>query len=229
MLDIICKICNFSILFFYSQINSLYCIFAYLFGYTGDIFFNYYNIEYLQIKFTGDKFEKIDKTTKSVLFNHVSYADFIIDNYILQCKGCYLSNHYLFLIIPFTCIYAIITRQIYLFNRNTYNTQIGECIVDTVCNKWNRILLFYPEGRRNKTGKIIPLKFGIIKHLYLQKLPCQIINISNKEKVINENRLSVNYGVVCNVVITEQIDPVNFDTLDDFIEKISTMWIQNFQ
>ncbi len=55
------------------------------------------------------------------------------------------------------------------------------------------------------------------------------MNISNKDKVVNEKKWFINYGIICNIIITEQIYPSRFDTLDDFIEEITRKWIECFQ
>jgi 1-acyl-sn-glycerol-3-phosphate acyltransferase len=227
MLNIIYNIINFSSIVIYTQMLAIYYSFVYFFGYKDDNF-HYFNTKIFQIKYSGDSYEKIVKTTKVVLVNHISFADFFIDNYVLECNGCYISRYLVILAIPFSALYCIITRQAYYFNRDNAKHQIGD-IIDTICNQWNKILILYPEGTRNTTGKVIPLKFGAIKHVYLQKFPCQIMNISNKDKVMNEKQFLVNYGVICNVIITEQIDPSKFETLDAFIEYISRKWIENFQ
>ena len=152
----------------------------------------------------------------------------VLPKWWYECKGCYLSRYLVCLIIPLNALYCIITRQAYYFNRNNIKNQIGD-IMDTVCNQWEKIAILYPEGTRNTTKKVIPLKYGAIKQIYLCNLPLQIMNISNKDKVINEKQLNVNYGIVCNVIITEQIDPSKFETLDAFIEEITKKWIENFQ
>jgi 1-acyl-sn-glycerol-3-phosphate acyltransferase len=227
MLNIIFKIVNFSSMIIYWQILSLYYIISTQFFGVKDDYFHFAITSY-NIRFTGDTYEKINKTTKVVLMNHASFADFFIDNYILDCKGCYLSRYLVCLVIPLNALYCIITRQAYYFNRNNIKHQIGD-IIDTVCNQWEKIAILYPEGTRNTTKKVIPLKYGAIKQIYLRNLPLQIMNISNKDKVINEKQLNVNYGVVCNVIITEQIDPSKFETFDAFIEEITKKWIENFQ
>jgi 1-acyl-sn-glycerol-3-phosphate acyltransferase len=229
MFGSIYRIFNFLCFLIYSQLYALYstlsiCLFI---GYK-DNFFHDSNVKTLKIKYTGDTFEKINSSTKVVIVNHLSWADCFIDNYILHCKGCYLSRNIMMFVVPFSAIYTILTRQAYFFNRNNGKKIIGS-IINTICNKWNKILILYAEGTRNTTGKPIPLKYGGIKQIYIQKLPCQIMNISNKNKVIDEKNFIINYGVICNVIITKQIDPNDYNSLEEFIEEITRVWIENFQ
>ena len=181
------------------------------------------------VKFTGDNYKNIDKTTKAVLINHVSFADFFIDNCVLQGHGCYLSRWIIFIIMPFSSILSLLANQIYFFKRGNNKLSQLHNIVHTICNKNNRILIVYPEGTRNKTLTPIPLKLGMIKALYDKKIPLQIININNKHHVINEKTIQYNKNVTCNVIISQQLDPALFDTFDNFTTKICEIWINIFQ
>jgi len=193
------------------------------------VFTNNYDIAsrnlYLQhlfnVKYTGHTYSDILPTTKAILSNHKSAADFFIDNTVLQWNGTYLSRWGAFLLIPFTATYTYFTRQTFFFNRSNSNKKQIEEIVKTVCKKWNKPMILYPEGTRNQSGKPLPLKYGVIKQLYLQNIPVQIMNISNKDKVFNEKKWTVNKGVTCNVVISQQYVPSSYDNLDTFIEDIT--------
>jgi hypothetical protein len=175
----------------------------------------------LDIKFTGHTFKDILPTTKAVLSNHKSAADCYIDNFTLCWNGTYLSRCMVFLFMPISATYGYVTRQAYFFNRSNSNKKQIEEIVQTICCKWNKILILYPEGTRNQSNKPLPLKYGVIKQLYLQKIPLQIMNISNKDNVCNEKKFFINKGVTCNVVISQQYDPVNYDNLETFINVVT--------
>jgi hypothetical protein len=182
---------------------------------------NYFEVKY-------NTFEnKINKETNVFLFNHLSFADYFIDNYILEGRGCYLSRYLVFFAIPMTSIYALITRQIYFFNRSEGRKNIGK-IIDTICNKWQKVLIMYPEGTRNTTGRPIPLKIKGLKEIFHQNLKCQIINVKNKEKVFNEKLFIINNNITCNVNISDIIDPKSFISFDDFFEHVNNIWIQKF-
>jgi hypothetical protein len=182
---------------------------------------NVYLEKLFDVKYTGNTFADILPTTKAILSNHKCFADCVLDNTILCWNGTYLSRQLVFLLIPFTATYAYFTRQVNSFNRINSNKKQIERIVQTVCCEWNKILLFYPEGMRNQTDKPLPLKYGVIKRLYLKKIPLQIMNTSNKDKVFNEKKMIFNKGITCNVVISKQYDPLCYDNLETFIDDIT--------
>ena len=211
---------------------SIFCHFIY--GYNKHRYNTLLNSFY-RVSFTGDTFDtSIKPTTKSVLVNHNTWADYFVDNIILNNNGCYLSRYLVFLAMPFSALNSLLTRQVYFFNRsatnrNKTNSNKRNEFVHTICNKWNKIMIVYPEGTRNITGKPFPLKYGIIKELYLQQCPLQIMNVSNKTNIFNEKTLATTIGITCNVIISNQFDPKIYDSLDTFITDITTEFIRIYQ
>jgi hypothetical protein len=164
----------------------------------------------------------IDDSTKVILSNHKSFADFFIDNQVVGKNTCYLSRLMVIPSIPFSALLSMIHKNTYYFNRSNKNPKQIYNIIELICK--DRILILYPEGTRNPTNTIIPLKKGCLHSIYEQNLQLQIMNISNKEKVLSEKKLQFNYNVNCNILICKTIIPSNYDTFVDFYKHICNEW-----
>lgn len=175
-----------------------------------------------QTKFTIRSNDKFDENTKVILSNHKTFADYFIDGYVIGPNVCYLSRMMVAIAIPFTSLYALFTKMIYFFNRFSTNKNKMNDIIRYICK--NRILLLYPEGTRNPTNNIIPLKRGCLQCIYNQNLQVQIMNISNKEKVFNEKSVSFTKNVECNIQISFSIIPSEYNTFELFYEKVCNEW-----
>jgi len=165
-----------------------------------------------------------------VLCNHRSFFDFPHDAYISDSSV--LSRRAAALISGIATIYYhYILRRMVIFKRGSINRK--ELFIKMKDNlKFNNRIMFYPEGTRNNY-KILhskedikkKLKYGLLKSIYNDKcLPVQLCISSNKEKVVNEKKLSANYGVTVNTEFSDAIHPINFEKFDDFIDKISDKW-----
>ena len=185
-------------------------------------------VNLFKVHFTGQTHVDIHATTKAILANHTTAADFFLDNHILNDEACYLSKYQMIFYIPFSITYAYLNRNIYLFDRKNTNQDKLLEIVDTICNKWNKRMIVYPEGTRNTTGKPVPLKYGVIKALYNAKISIQIMHVTNKHKILNEKTGDVCFDVICDVKISQQFDPKCYNSLDDFIREITEMWLKMY-
>ena len=166
---------------------------------------------------------KVHGETKVLLFNHVSWADFIIDNHITDCKSTSISRMILILAIPFSSLLGWFSQTIYFINR-TKRLNI-EHVLDEINNKYGRYVLLYPEGTRNRTGAILPLKRGFLSTIYKRNLQTQIVFVSNKEKVLDEKSLRIGFDVECKVVESAPIVPSSFATFDNFYQHVSSEWL----
>lgn len=165
----------------------------------------------------------IHKDTKVLLYNHVSWADFMIDNYITHCKSTYISRMMVIIAIPCSSLFCLISKTIYFINLNTYIDT--EKIIDCINNKYEKIVLLYPEGTRNRTNGVISLKKGFLLTIYKKDIQTQIVFVSNKEKVLDEKKMKLGFNVECNVYNSPPIIPSTFSSFDLFYEYISNEWL----
>ena len=50
------------------------------------------------------------------------------------------------------------------------------------------------------------------------------MNITNKEKIIDENKIMLNYNVPCQILMSRQINPKDYPTREEFIQEIEKVW-----
>lgn len=182
----------------------------------------------MKIKYSGEV-DKINSNANIYLFNHVSWTDFFMDNNIIGGSGCYFSRIAVFFAVPFTSIYGLLNNIIFFFNRS--NKVVKDVIktgLKTMIYNNKKKVIFYPEGTRNKTNNIIPLKKGGLSIIYYMGYSVQIINIKNKDKVFNENKLQFNYNIVCDIVTSEIIHSHDYTTFDDFYANVCAKWEECF-
>jgi hypothetical protein len=97
---------------------------------------------------------------------------------------------------------------------------------------YNKRTLLYPEGTRmsykileSKEDIKSKLKIGLIKEIYERnEFPIQIVISSNKENVLNEKKLTINRNVTIKSGISKGIHPKDFNTFEDFLDKICLEW-----
>jgi hypothetical protein len=70
------------------------------------------------VKYTGEV-DKINPNVHVYLFNHVSFIDFFMDNYIIGGNGCYISRVAVFFAVPLSCIYGFFNNCIYFIKRDS--------------------------------------------------------------------------------------------------------------
>lgn len=178
--------------------------------------------KYFNVKFSGE-YDKVDKNVHVYLCNHVSWADFFIDNCCTGSNNCYISRMMVFFAVPFTSIYGILNNIIYFFYKNK-NSRIhfGKYLKDILENK--KSIILYPEGTRNINMENLPLRKKGLETIYEMKLTTQIININNKNKVVNELMWYINKNVICNVMVSERIEPEKFNSFDEYFQYIQMTW-----
>ena len=181
-----------------------------------------------ETKYSGE-LHKINPDADVYLFNHVSSADCYIDNYIIGGTGCYISRLLVFFLLPFTCVYGMFNNIIYFFKRNGRD---NKCKLKIACEnikyKLNKKIILYPEGTRNSTNNIIPLKRGGLYIIYNMGYSVQIINVKNKEKVINEKKMQLQNNVVCDIIASDIIHASDYNNFDDFYADVCKKWEECF-
>ena len=182
-----------------------------------------------KVKYAGE-LDKISSHVDIYLFNHVSFSDFIMDNYIVGGNGCYISRILLFFILPFSSIYGLLTNMIYFINRSHKNVKdrlkIG---FETMIYKNKKKVIFYPEGTRNKTNKTIPLKYGGLNLIFNMGLSVQIINVKNKDKVFDESKMNFNNNnITCDIVASDTIHASSYNSFEDFYADVCAKWEECF-
>jgi len=176
-----------------------------------------------------------------ILANHRCSFDFIFDPYI--GKSAVIGRYKAVLSTFFLSLLGIIERRVIPMQRSFGRTYIFEYAKKTIeysypnkVDSFNKRITFYPEGARLNHMKINSiddvksmLKYGLIKSIYeYNKKPVQIIITKNKEKVYNEFTFDVNFEVELPVYVSEEINPSDFNSSEDFYNHICKLWFDIF-
>ena len=181
-----------------------------------------------KVKYSGEV-NRIDPNVDVYLFNHVSFVDFFMDYYIIGGNGCYLSRILVFFAGPFACIYGMFNNSIYFIKRNHKNVKdhlkLG---FENIIYKNKKKVIFYPEGTRNKTNNIIPLKYGGLNVIFNMGYSVQIINVKNKDKVFDESKMHFNDNITCDISVSDTIHACNYNSFDEFYAAVCVKWEECF-
>jgi len=161
------------------------------------------------------------------LCNHRSFADFLIDTYITR-GAFYLSRLLVILAIPVAALLGWLLGSIVFFKRvrGTDKTALyNKCLQKLETNN----LLVYPEGTRNTGPTSKPLTYGMIRFAYKNNIPVQIVMTTNKERVMNEKKLTVERGVKCVVNIGKVIRCQDSPDIDHWCKKIAAEWDRHWE
>lgn len=175
-----------------------------------------------------------------ILANHRSNTDFFFDPLISESS--FIGRHLATLSVLFYGLLVIIENKYISIDRNKSRNIIFNIIINHLNtnvnsnNKYTNRILFWPEGTRRKHNSINNieeskslLKPGLLKSIYdYKKYPVQILITKNKEKVSDEKKLYANYGIELISTISPSIHPKDYETFDDFYNKISEIWFYQF-
>ena len=203
--------------------------FLYCFGYTNNPWdMNSEMINYL----TKTKAIHVNKsiqpfiTNGVIITNHRCFTDFFLDPYVFSCpvigrRIAVFASGIAGIISFFFNRTIIIDRRL---DRNT--------IFSYVLSLGHKLFMFYPEGTRcshvtlPENYKEITLKYGLLKSIWenSENTRIQITISKNKEKVLNEKKFKIGYGVNVYYITGNPIYTRDYSTFDEFIDKIKLDW-----
>ena len=174
------------------------------------------------------------------LSNHVSSGDFFIDPYVVNFNGKFISLNKVKLLLP---LVSLLTSQvntvIFINNMKDKNEIIKTMNNIEVLRKADtkRNILVYPEGLRrpHRPNPSTILKKGFIYHSFEHNLPLQIIHTTNKDYVMDDEKVTYNEGINTFTYYGPKIDPqilkARYEkkykkeyTKDDYYEYVYKQW-----
>lgn len=189
---------------------------------------------YKVLNIKQDYVKKEELIEKGFIFsNHRCWADFAIDNYTMDSSP--LGRYLAFIMMGLWTVLGTIDNRSIMFSRGKAKRKY----IYDLCKKnmdkkgyYNKRTLLYPEGTRmsykileSKEDIKSKLKIGLIKEIYERnEFPIQIVISSNKENVLNEKKLTINRNVTIKSGISKGIHPKDFNTFEDFLDKICLEW-----
>jgi 1-acyl-sn-glycerol-3-phosphate acyltransferase len=156
------------------------------------------------------------------LCNHVSYTDFFLDGYLTN-GSCYIARMMVMFAIPFSCLFSYFHNGIIFIATKRKNTK-----QDLISKMKKRIvknsIVLYPEGKRNLSGKIIPIKLTAVEFAYENQIPVQLVISSNKDVSFNEKKWKINKNVPILVYYSKVFNSINYKSYDDYSNEILKEW-----
>jgi hypothetical protein len=166
-----------------------------------------------------------------ILANHRSFADFCLDQYI--ARASILGRRLAFYAVWCLTLFCKSENRCVMFIRGKDSRRdiYDKCVKHIQQSDYKRIV-FFPEGTRltyttlNSVDEAKSyLKYGLLKEIYSDKrFPVQIMISSNKELVLNEKTMSINYGVQVKTNISKPIWSNDFPTEQEFYDAIACQW-----
>jgi 1-acyl-sn-glycerol-3-phosphate acyltransferase len=223
------KYLNFFIYFFYLQYVGITLLFKLLTNSRGGdvlsrMMQNFFNLKY-RMKINS---HKISKKKCMFLVNHNGWADFFVDA-TLTNGASYISRYGVCFILLFMGLWSFISKYVTYFNRsgNTFKV-LEEKIIKIMDDTYNKQIIIYPEGTRNPEKKKMKLKSGCIRIAYNNKIPCQIMIVSDKEKIVSEKEWLIQKNLEPIISASKIIHPKNYKSFEDFFNKIKYEWNKNW-
>lgn len=179
--------------------------------------------------------EKIRQSEPGLLLcNHKSWADFTLS--ILSTapeRAGIVSRAALGLVFPLAFSFAcLVEKNLVVFNRGKKNReQMKQQIytrIKKVLARGISVVLF-PEGHRHIGEGTLPLKHGIIRWAYQQKITCSIVLYRHSEKVFNEKKWIFIKGLTVPCLHKGIYRPADFDCEEAFYQKIAEDFKSGYQ
>lgn len=169
------------------------------------------------------------------LSNHRSWADFYIDNIVTEYCSKFISRIEVAYILPlyvYICGH-LITDVMIFFRRGKTNISEFEKLIkyNQLNNKSGNDILVYPEGtRRSGLYYACDLKKGLICYAYKENCPIQFIISKNKEKFLNEKKLTAekNVNVFVHYSDVYYPDVTKYRSMQEFYDFINAEWKTTF-
>lgn len=193
-------------------------------------------LNYSNCKLYRTSQDKVSHLKNIIYFsNHRSWADFFIDSTVTEYCTKFISRIEVAYILPL-CGYIhakLILDLIILFKRNKTNISDFEKIIkdNQVNNNSGNDIFVYPEGtRRSGLDYACDLKKGLIYYAYKENCPIQFIISKNKEKVIDEKRLTAekNVNVFVHYSGVYYPDVTKYRSMQEFYDFINAEWKTTF-
>lgn len=175
--------------------------------------------------------------SKNIIYfsNHRSWADFFIDNIVTEYCTKFISRIEVAYILPLYVYIGgyLLADVMIFFKRGKTSISDFEKLIkyNQLNNKSGNDILVYPEGtRRSGLDYACDLKKGLIYYAYKENCPIQFIISKNKEKFLNEKRLTAekNVNVFVHYSGVYYPDFTKYRTMQEFYDFINAEWKTTF-
>jgi hypothetical protein len=159
-----------------------------------------------------------------IITNHRSFTDFFLDPYLNKCLV--IARGLALMVAGLYGLLGIISNRVIYINRGKDNRFKVYSKIKVP------LFMYYPEGTRclhlelPNSYNDIQLKYGLLKSIYENKRVLQITISKNKELVINEKKMKIQFGITVYNIVGNKILAEKYDTFDKYIDKIKLEWFK---
>jgi 1-acyl-sn-glycerol-3-phosphate acyltransferase len=204
------------------------------------------DITTLFINLTKPTIYKVSKDdlnmTKNIMYmsNHSSVTDFFVDPLAMHYNCKYVGLNKMRQIFPFFGLITMLTKYcIYISGENKKEKVIANLkkIEELRIEDTSKNLALYPEGMRRPHRPYVSeqLKKGFIYHSFEHSIPIQIVHTTNKDYVVDDEKLKINNNMKLFTYYSPLIDPLQLKkkfekrekreyTKDDYYNDFYKIW-----
>jgi hypothetical protein len=179
---------------------------------------------------------------KNIMYmtNHASVGDFFIDPYVLNYSTKFIALNKMRILLPVLGVICYLTSStIFISSGNSKDTVIENFKKIEELRKGDdtRNISLYPEGLRRPHRHTVSatLKKGFIYHSFENNLPIQLVHTTNKDQVIDDEKMILHRNTKLFTYYSPKIDPqklkAKFEkkhkrvyTKDDYYDHIYKQW-----
>jgi hypothetical protein len=179
---------------------------------------------------------------KNIMYmtNHASVGDFFIDPYVLHYSTKFIALNKMRILLPMLGIICYLTSStIFISAGNSKDTVIQNFKKIEELRKSDDIrnISLYPEGLRRPHRHTVSaaLKKGFIYHSFENNLPIQLVHTTNKDQVIDDEKMILHRNTKLFTYYGPKIDPqklkAKFEkkhkrlyTKDDYYDYVYKQW-----
>lgn len=160
------------------------------------------------------------------LFNHRSWGDFIVDQYVTEGRSLFMSRLAVLLVFPTFMGALKVLRSVITFKRGAIadKEKFNRWIDEQRASSPQTGLSVYPEGHRSLQDVSLPLKRGMLYYAHSRKLPVQVVIGANKEAIISEKHCTARLNQTAVVGFSEPIITADYPDFEDFWAKVQQTW-----
>ncbi|KAL4452524.1 hypothetical protein ABPG75_008186 [Micractinium tetrahymenae] len=160
------------------------------------------------------------------LFNHRSWGDFIVDQYVTEGRSLFMSRLAVLLVFPTFMGALKVLRSVITFKRGAIadKEKFNRWIDEQRAASPQTGLSVYPEGHRSLQDVSLPLKRGMLYYAHSRKLPVQVVIGANKEAIISEKHCTARLNQTAVVGYSEPIITADYPDFESFWAKVQETW-----
>jgi len=176
----------------------------------------------VKIRILGKQRALVGQRPVMYLSNHRSWADFFIDVYLLAGQAMIMSRRAVFFAFPIFMSAVVFLKGVLLFNRTNVKdkTKFNEWIDEEFERSPLNGILVYPEGHRNTSKELLPLRRGMLHYAHSRKMLVQLVTAAGKEEVLSEKDMKARFGRTVVAAFSPAIDSAEYEDVRAFIKDV---------